>query len=1091
MKRLHVGAVVLLAAAVQVHAALPADGLVPPYGYAEVTVTGQTNVTGLAVSGTLEKRGPGELVLTNLLSLPGTVLVQGGTVTLAEAGLPSALPTALQRGLALWVDANTNVMTDGVTVERWLDVREADTNAPYAYMRAEHDYAYYPEGPRARKPTCMTGGIDVNGLSLIDFGSFGATNTTAAWLPWRNADGTRGVLTSIKAVFAVAAFPNSNGIMLGDWDYTNAGGPTNTVGTEHFWVGDEIVFKTHYRFLHTTVAAAYQGDVYFNGVHSPPNLIPEPLGQLIEVTSMSSLTAANFFNGRNRQDYFPLYGGGRLGEVLVYTNVLTEAERLAVEGYLLRKWKRGGQVGVQQVAAGATLVTDTSAGTDLKVTAVSGGGLWKKTGAGTVSLTDDTEFSYGAIRLEDGVLADNGVASRTGHLFEVPEQGLVVNAGAAAWNVLSTVATNALVKSGAGALTVTGFPETVESVAVEDGTLRLTQALLDPETTESVTIYNNSFEIFDNHDNHGPWGTARPETWGFLPPGTGWTVIGYASPTDGSDTSAGGIYLSDSTANIWCTKQPAPDGDWVAFMKQGGGWETTFTAPSGGRYRLVFFAAGRHNYPPHLFHVKIDGQVISHARVPHIYFKRYEFRLPDLTAGTHTLTFQGINEGSDRVSCIDNVRIERIGDVQVTGVVSNGTFEVSNALTDKFDTNVADQKNPGMYNYTYAVTNGGWTFVVNRSGISEGYSAWLSQRTTAEGARSAYLHMDGDMSTTVTFPTNGTYELSFQTAARPYWNSNPHQAHSFYVKLDGVTLATRVNGNASFETVSLRLAPITNAPVSKVLLFDGLSWQLGKDRSSVIDDVRLVRIPDGDPLLDSGFEMPAGSLANGDTWESGITNTAWTFDLGVGLRNMSGITRNGSAWYCPDASEGAAMAVLQMSANMSQGLSFGEDGYYALSFMAAARQRDRPRYYLHDFNVLFNGEQVGYVRTVDETWRRYTFRLPYVKAGETYTLLFDGINSIYNQQGLLDDHASFIDDVRITKQAAFDETGTPGAYKSVVVDLAAGSKLDLDFAGQVKVKELWYDGRLYSGVLDASNTTFLTGAGSVYVSPKGTLIRIQ
>jgi len=519
--------------------------------------------------------------------------------------------------------------------------------------------------------------------------------------------------------------------------------------------------------------------------------------------------------------------------------------------------------------------------------------------------------------------------------------------------------------------------------------------------------------------------------------------------------------------------------------------ETTFDAPSEGRYRLVFFAAGRHNYPPHLFQVKIDGQVISQARVPHIYFKRYSFRLPDLAAGTHTLTFQGVNEGSDRLSCIDDVRIERIGDVQVTGIVSNGTFEVSAALTDKFDTNVADQKNPGMYSYNYAVANGGWAFAVNKSGISEGYSAWLSQRTTAEGARSAYLHMDGDMTTTVTFPTNGTYELSFQTAARPYWNGNPHQAHSFYVKMDGVTLATRVNGKTSYETVSLRLTPITNAPVSKVLLFDGLSWQLGKDRSSVIDDVRLVRLPDGDPLLDSGFEMPAGTLANGDTWENGVTNTAWSFDLGAGNRNMSGITRNGSAWDCPDAPEGAAMAVLQMSANMSQPVTFTEGGYYTLSFMAAARQRDRTRYYLHDFNVLFNGEQLGYVQTTDETWKRYTFRLPYVKAGETYTLLFDGINSIYNQQGLQDDHASFIDDVRITKQATVNETDTPGTYKDVVVNLAAGSTLDLDFAGQIQFKDIWYDGQSYSGVLDASNTTFLAGEGSVYVSPKGTLIQIQ
>jgi len=57
--------------------------------------------------------------------------------------------------------------------------------------------------------------------------------------------------------------------------------------------------------------------------------------------------------------------------------------------------------------------------------------------------------------------------------------------------------------------------------------------------------------------------------------------------------------------------------------------------------------------------------------------------------------------------------------------------------------------------------------------------------------------------------------------------------------------------------------------------------------------------------------------------------------------------------------------------------------------------------------------------------------------------------------------------------------------------LAAGSRLALDFPGQVTFKELWYDGRLYSGVLTATNAPFLTGAGSVYVSPKRTLISIK
>ena len=515
--------------------------------------------------------------------------------------------------------------------------------------------------------------------------------------------------------------------------------------------------------------------------------------------------------------------------------------------------------------------------------------------------------------------------------------------------------------------------------------------------------------------------------------------------------------------------------------------------PSEGRYRLVFQTACRGgSYGNHRFNIKLDGQEFAHVRTRRTLFERKEFVLPWLTAGQHTLTFQGVNEG-DRTSVMDDVRIEKVESAPVAGVVANGGFEVSAALTDFDAGNVND---PGNYSYTYVVTNAGWTFGTNgtaRSGITEDYSPFMSQRLASEGTRCAFLMQQGVMSTTVVFPTNGVYELTFLTSARPDWIKFPgtlYHQHDYRVKLDGEQLATVFTYKKHFERVTVRLPALTNAPVSKELRFEGLNT-LGGDKTSLIDDVRVGRRLDGDPVLDSGFEVPAGALANGDTWENGITNTAWTFDLGVAYRNMSGITRNGSAWNCPNAPEGAAMAVLQMSADISQPVTFTEGGYYTLSFMAAARQRDRPRYYLHDFRILFNGEQVGYVQTVDETWRRYTFRLPCVKAGETNSLVFDGLNSIYNQLGLADDHTSFIDDVRITKQTAADGAGSPGAYKNLVVQLSAGSKLALDYPGVTVFKELWYDGRMYSGVRDASNTPFLSGVGSVYVSPKGTMIQVR
>lgn len=1095
MKNLHVGAVVLLAAAVQVHAALPVNGIVPANGYAEVTVAGETNATGLAVSGTLEKRGPGALALTNLLSLPGTVLVSEGTVTVSEAGLTATLPESLQGGLAFWVDAATNLVTDGAdNVERWLDVREASTNEPYAFMRAEHDFSYYSNGwARARKPRRVQGVSDVKGLPLVDFGTFGAINTTAAWLPWRKADGTRGALTNIRAVFAVAAYPNSNGFLISDWDYTDPGGETNTVGTGHFWLGSEAQEKRYFCLFHKIVSEAFKGRTYINGVHVDSlSRVPDALGHVLAVITPAPLTAANFFNGRNLDGYggtFPHIGGGRVGELLVYTNVVSEPQRMAIESYLMRKWRRGGQVGQIRVDEGGTAVSAVTAGATNRVGGVSGAGVWRKEGTGTALLTHDFDLMHGAVELREGAVSDTGFVSRPNRLFSVPDSGLVVQAETNRWEILSTAATNALVKSGAGELTITGFPSSVGSVVVNGGTLRLTQALSDPSRIEPVTIFNHSFEIFDNHDFHGQWPTASPDLWGFEPAGSGWTYTG--NPTVSSSPNAAGIYKPDGDTAIWCAKQPAPDGEWVALIKMGGGMGTTFQTPAAGRYRLVFLAAARATYPKHRFNILIDGLQIAHVRTQRPLFERYAFTLPRLDAGQHTLFFQGVNEGVDRTSVLDDVRIERIDTVETEGTVTNGGFEVSAALTD-FD-NTTD---PGNYSYTYVVADAGWSFAqdgVHRSGITEVYSPFISQSLIPEGTRCAFIMQQGVMSTAVSFPTNGTYELSFLTASRFDWIKIPNQMfhlHDYRVKLDGVALATVFTHQKYFTRVTIPLPAVTNAPVSLELRFEGINT-LGGDKTSLIDDVRVTRLPEANPVSGNGFEVPPGALANGeDNWESGYTGTAWSFDLGAGMRRMSGIARNGGAWPLPAAPEGTCAAFLQMDAQISQTVTFDEGGYYTLAFMCAGRLRHVPYYCLHDFKVLFNGEQVGYVQTFDDTWRRYEFRLPYVKAG-THTLRFQGINSMAYQWGSTEDHASFLDDVRIVRQVPAVAGDGPGDYRNVRVELAAGAKLALDFPGQTRFKELWYDGHLCSGELDASNTPFITGAGSVYVSPKGTMIRVQ
>ena len=92
------------------------------------------------------------------------ILCLAGGASGEEVTLASDLPEALRGGLAFWVDANRNVATDaGGAVTNWYDVREAAGGA--SYIRARQ-----VGGELA--PTLVTGGDDVAGNRLVDFGPF-------------------------------------------------------------------------------------------------------------------------------------------------------------------------------------------------------------------------------------------------------------------------------------------------------------------------------------------------------------------------------------------------------------------------------------------------------------------------------------------------------------------------------------------------------------------------------------------------------------------------------------------------------------------------------------------------------------------------------------------------------------------------------------------------------------------------------------------------------------------------------------------------------------------------------------------------------
>ena len=64
--------------------------------------------------------------------------------------------------------------------------------------------------------------------------------------------------------------------------------------------------------------------------------------------------------------------------------------------------------------------------------------------------------------------------------------------------------------------------------------------------------------------------------------------------------------------------------------------------------------------------------------------------------------------------------------------------------------------------------------------------------------------------------------------------------------------------------------------------------------------------------------------------------------------------------------------------------------------------------------------------------------------------------------------------------------------EAIALEIAAGARLVLDYAGQIKVSDVRYAGHVVSGVINAdTHPEFVDGAGSLYSPPNGTLISVK
>ena len=435
--------------------ALPTDGTTEPclthlgskrFPQVSVPTAGTTaKVADLYQGGAMEKRGPGTLKVDLVQTGRPRIYVREGAVSLT--GDPttgkSALETALAKA-AIHLDASvasslvTGTDAEGrTTVERWNDVRGADY--PYSKVPTDDDLKTTRSSAikHANAPFLNTDEPSPTGLPVVDFGWHG------------NEEGfTTGLkdsfhifsepLEGIREVFYAIIRPNGlNSVpVLGALD-DNA----ENMALAFYPVGTAFLDEKHAK------ASVYKGDIRVDGEHVANNSFryTTEYRTRMHVAGIGTTDGVSAVALACERRIPNKVGGMRIGEVLVFTEPLTVAERTAIDGYLVGKWEDSAKA---RVASAVFLDEGTSIdvpeGRTVYVSQlVVGKNAATKTGGGTLRVgrlySEGTGFSVtaGAVELEKAdVVPTDAPAARPWIWLDATDGGSIVGdaSGVTQWN---------------------------------------------------------------------------------------------------------------------------------------------------------------------------------------------------------------------------------------------------------------------------------------------------------------------------------------------------------------------------------------------------------------------------------------------------------------------------------------------------------------------------------------------------------------------------------------------------------------------------------------------------------------------------------
>jgi hypothetical protein len=338
------------------------DGAVTPdapelvfSGDARIGVAGTGRVDAVTAStGRLVKLGTGALMAAD---------VQAGEISVEEGCL--CISPLLVRTGEFHVDASEQVTVSNVDgrdlVSRWDDV-----NGNGFHFTASSRKPNFDTSRSVRQPY-LTRDF-ANGLPVVDFGSFADVNHADGWGALLKSSRSYGDSDGIKDIYvAWADYPDVKNLPY-SVEKTKFYGPS-LFGAQYYWYrgagGAGESFPMHY----ASAPGRMYGDLRIDGTKVSGTAFRPGDGMHVLAQRISSTGAPMEEIGGNYQSPVKtgdgtvsvsgVFGGLRIGEVLMFKSALPDHRRIRLESQLCAKWLGKDNVweyGTVEVASGAELV---------------------------------------------------------------------------------------------------------------------------------------------------------------------------------------------------------------------------------------------------------------------------------------------------------------------------------------------------------------------------------------------------------------------------------------------------------------------------------------------------------------------------------------------------------------------------------------------------------------------------------------------------------------------------------------------------------------------------------------------------------------